>query len=580
MKGNKGIGTKLYMLIAFVLLFTVGISSFSWYIFRNFNTQNKMRLTRTSKYISIVNEARKAQVDFKIQVQDWKDTLLRGNDPEAFNKYYLKFKQDHGTVESELSKLKDNMAEMKIDTSLVDNLLSTHRELYDKYTEAIKSYDKKNINSFHIVDLMVKGIDRKPTDAMSALVKQIETKAASETQIMIKQSDEDVKNFNRNLGLILAVGILLIVLFAVIISRTYKGITLFIEQLKLLMEKAEGGDLTVKGVINKRDELGDLTERFNSFIESMSNLIYETKSTSLTVASSSSEILIATDEVSKAAISVADTITNLSEDASKQAELADESRSAIKGIVEGVNNIAESTVNIMEFADEAIETVKSGTEVLKHQTSKMTNTIVASQNVNSVIAELLSKSNEIGRVVEFINGITEQINLLSLNASIEAARAGESGKGFMVVANEVKNLAELSKESTQKIDKLIAEVQMDIEKTVSEVANTKRLIEEQETSLSVTDESFRLIQNAVFKMADKIKVVAAEARDINLNTSAAEISIGNIASLAGKSAEATEEVASATQEQTASAQQVASAMNQLAELSRKLQETVAKFKVE
>lgn len=579
MKHSKGIGVRLYALIGFTMVFILGISSFSWTMFKNFNQEHKDTIQKTTNYITMVDEARQAQVDFKIQVQDWKDTLLRGNDPASFEKYYSQFTKDNDNVQIELLKLKKDMSNRGMDTSSVEDLIDTHKQLYDKYTKAIQSYDCSNVESYHIVDTMVKGIDRKPTDDMNSLVKQVENVANSETQNIMKQSDIKTSNFNKELILVSVLGIILIIFSAVLIISTYKGITKFIEQFKVLIKQAENGDLTIKGEVYKKDELGELTERFNRFIEKIRDLIYEAKDTSVTVAESSNEIMKASDEVSKTVEEVSVTISNIAESSSKQVELTEQGTKDVNGVAQGLNLINKNTVHINKLANKAMETVISGTTILKHQGEKMNDTKKASQDVTDVIHGLSEKSNEIGKVVEFINGIAEQINLLSLNASIEASRAGEAGRGFTVVADEIKKLAELSRESTRKISDLISDVQNDIEKTVVEAKNTEVSIDEQENSLKLTDNSFKLIQKSVFEMVDKIKEVAKQTKEINENAISAEKSIKNIASIVDQNASGTEEVASATEEETASVEEVASAMNHLAEMTNSLQKSLDKFKV-
>ena len=243
-----------------------------------------------------------------------------------------------------------------------------------------------------------------------------------------------------------------------------------------------------------------------------------------------------------------------------KAELADHSNNSVKDVVEGLNHITENTLYINKLANRTIGTVTNGTANLKQQIDRMSNTQNSSQNVSDVISDLSIKSNEIGKVVEFINGITDQINLLALNASIEAARAGEAGRGFTVVAKEVENLAVLSKESTQKISMLITEVQNDIEKAVIEVTTTNISIDEQVTSLKLTDDSFNLIQKSVFEVTNKIKEVTTETKVINEKAISVEKSIKNIANIIEQNAANTEEVASATEEQTASIAEVSSSM--------------------
>ncbi|MNP23695.1 Methyl-accepting chemotaxis protein McpB [compost metagenome] len=209
----------------------------------------------------------------------------------------------------------------------------------------------------------------------------------------------------------------------------------------------------------------------------------------------------------------------------------------------------------------------------------MDNTKDSSKKVSEVIWNLSTKSNEIGEVVEFINGITEQINLLSLNAAIEAARAGEAGRGFTVVANEVKKLAELSRESTLKISKLITEIQSDIKKSVEEVSNTNQSIDKQAVALKNTDDSLKKIETSVFEVTQKIKEVTAETEAINNSTSVVEEAIGKIVALIETNASSTEEVAASTEEHTASIEEISASMNVLTDLSNNLEKTIQKFKV-
>ena len=209
----------------------------------------------------------------------------------------------------------------------------------------------------------------------------------------------------------------------------------------------------------------------------------------------------------------------------------------------------------------------------------MDSTKNSSKKVSEVIWNLSTKSNEIGEVVEFINGITEQINLLSLNAAIEAARAGEAGRGFTVVANEVKKLAELSQESTLKISKLITEIQSDIKKSVEEVSNTNQTIDKQAVALKNTDDSLKKIETSVFEVTQKIKEVTAETEAINNSTSVVEEAIGKIVALIETNASSTEEVAASTEEHTASIEEISASMNLLTDLSNNLEKTIQKFKV-
>ena len=579
MKREVGIGTKLYSLIIFVIIFIVGMCTFSWYTVSKFNNSTKERLEVSRSYTVLVDEARDAQVEFKIQVQEWKNVLLRGNSKDNFDKYYNQFIQSNNNVQDKLLKLKESMKNSSLDTTAVDTLMLNHKELFDKYSIAIKSYDINNSESYKTVDELVSGLDRQTTSDMDSLVESIESKATEAAEMMIKTSESDKNTFTKYLVILVALGLVATIVFTIIIMATYKGIKMFINQFKSLMEQAEKGDLTIKGEIHKKDELGEVTSKFNEFITSIRNLISETKEATETVALSSNEIMKTTDEISNTSQEVANTVSDLAESTSKQIEFAEQSNEKVKVVVEGLKKITTNSIYINKLTNTAIETVNSGASTLKEQIKIMDNTKDSSKRVSEVIWNLSTKSNEIGEVVEFINGITEQINLLSLNAAIEAARAGEAGRGFTVVANEVKKLAELSRESTLKISKLINEIQSDIKKSVEEVSNTNQSIDKQAVALKNTDDSLKKIETSVFEVTQKIKEVTAETEAINNSTSVVEDAIGKMVALIETNASSTEEVAASTEEHTASIEEISASMNVLTDLSNNLEKTIRKFKV-
>lgn len=455
MNNNGGIKLRLYMMVSFTIILTIGISIFSWTSFSNSNEKSHSRLHNTIDYIELVNSSRKIQVDFKEQVQEWKNTLLRGNDPASFKKYYDAFLNKHKTIQEDLLTLRKNMSSNGIDTSLVDNLLSSHKELYNKYTIAIKKYDSNNKESFKVVDTLVRGIDRAPTEDMDSLVKYIEDTAKLKTENMIIESNKEANNFKKVLIEILIFSICIIIFLTILILSTYKGIKSFISEFQRVINKAEQGDLTVEGNVYSRDELGILTSQVNKFLSEIRSLISKAKETSAVVLSSSNEILKSSEETSKASEEISATVTSISEGASEESKLAHEGNNLVKDVAISLHNITNNTLNISDLANKSMEVVNNSTKVLEYQKDKMLHSQQASQTVSEVISNLSIKSSEIGQIIGFINGITGQTNLLALNASIEAARAGEAGRGFSVVANEVKKLAELSKESTQKISNLI-----------------------------------------------------------------------------------------------------------------------------
>lgn len=579
MKSNRNIGRTLFLLVCFVIIFTIGIGTFSWISFRNENNKVNSKMYSINNYVTLTDNARIVQVDFKKQVQYWKDTLLRGNDAASFDKSYSEFLKQDEAVQTGLVKLKEAMSKQNMDTDLVDKIINSHKDLHNKYTQAIQSYDKSNVQSFKIVDGLVKGIDRDTTDNMDILVKQIEQKENSEVTNSTNELKEDNSNFQKYLITIISISICISIFFAALIFLTYNRIIKFIEQLQSLMERAENGDFTVKGQILKKDELGEVTEKFNGFIEKIKMLISNTKELSTNVYSSSGEMIKSSEEVNKASEQIADAMNNLSKSSTEQSILAEHGNTMVSNVVHGVSSITKNNIAIEELVVRAMETVDDSVKSIKHQSDTMVDTKNASRDVSNTILVLSEKSKMISQVIDVINDISEQTNLLALNASIEASRAGEAGKGFAVVAEEVRKLAEMSTQSAKEINDLIKEVQGNIETTVDKMNTAESSIDEQVSSLTLTENKFKDVKDSVLEVTMKVKEVTKEAIAINNSAKSVEESINSIVNILRDNALQTEEVSASTEEQTSHIHEISSSINEISQLSSKLQQSIEKFTI-
>ena len=198
---------------------------------------------------------------------------------------------------------------------------------------------------------------------------------------------------------------------------------------------------------------------------------------------------------------------------------------------------------------------------------------------NAVIKDLDSKSAEIGKIIEVITGIADQTNLLALNAAIEAARAGEHGKGFAVVADEVRKLAELSRQSASQISGLIEVIQKETHQVVEmmnkgtvEISEGTQLVEE-------TGRTFDQILKSIENVSSEIQEVSAISEEMSASVQQVNASIEEVTKIARDSVSSTAEIASATEEQLASMEEVASSSASLANLAENLREMVGKFKI-
>lgn len=279
------------------------------------------------------------------------------------------------------------------------------------------------------------------------------------------------------------------------------------------------GDLThqVKEIGN--DELGQVTKEFNTMSDSLRNIVYHINNTFNTCVQSSNQLTKTITKVQHISSEVEQVSSDMKRDSIHQSEHLDEASRDMANVLLSTTDISEQTNTIAAYTQKVNEIVVEGEKSLHILTDEISDTKEAINHTSHKIYQFKQNLKQIVAITDFIQGIAKQTNLLSLNASIEAARAGEAGRGFSIVADEIRELSEQSNQSVSKINNIIKSLFDDMESTATVVEDSVSHIELSNNMVMTTNESFQLVIQSVDEVNDMIQEILqkSEMQVSNIN---------------------------------------------------------------
>jgi methyl-accepting chemotaxis protein len=372
-----------------------------------------------------------------------------------------------------------------------------------------------------------------------------------QSQLMDESGKDAASNAKQAQKLIIVL-ILLAMVFAVGVSLfVVRSISGALSEGVDVANRLATGDLTASVTIRSTDEIGTLMTAMDNMVKSLRLLIGKIKYAADNMASGSEQLSASAEEISR----------GMNEQTSRSTQIA----TAAEQMSQTVVDVAKNTSNIAQISTQAFDHAKDGEGVVKRSVDEVQAIASTVAESSQVMKRLGESSGQIGDIVGVINDIADQTNLLALNAAIEAARAGEQGRGFAVVADEVRKLAERTTQATSQINSMISSIQSEVAHAGVAMNNATLRVESGVEFSRKTGDSLRNIVSSVNTLQSMVQQIASATEEMSSVSETISSDIHGIAA--------------GSKEISAGSGQIAQASSDLARLATELQSVVRQFKV-
>ncbi len=543
---NLTIRSKMLLLFVASVLLLASLGGASFLLQRTLVGEIDTSVATGKASTNMVATARSAHVNFQRQVQEWKNVLIRGNDPELYAKHSKAFRERAADVQKELATAKQQMAAQGMSTTLITTLQKDHADMLDKYLAALATFNAAIPETGKQVDVQVRGVDRATSGNFDKLIDEIVAFTGNSLDAREQASATIATQTLQGIAAGLAVA-LLVFLFGFMVARR---INRDIQGLNGVVEKLNAGDFNARAsvVTDSKDELNVLGSALNKLLDDRLQALVVANRENEQLNDSITQIMMSVAELAQRNLNVkvpvnedvtgavsdainmmtsstakalrevnsisaqvtdssgrvsrrADAVQHLADEASNQANAAS---AELSMTASALKQIGEQAQSAGQDAERALSKTGDALAVVRETVAGISISRDQIRETEKRVKRLAERSQEISSAVNIIGKIAERTSVLALNASMQAVAAGEAGRGFAAVADEVKRLAENAREATQQITGLVNAIQTDttetlqaMNSTITQVVDMTKLADRAGVQMTETREATEALANSV-----------------------------------------------------------------------------------
>ncbi|MGA3676834.1 methyl-accepting chemotaxis protein [Lysinibacillus agricola] len=554
---------KARILSAFLLLIVL-VVCFNTYTYISNSKMEKQAEDLVKEDLIVLMASKNLAMSMSVRLSAALSYVASGNEKyiETFNEY-RKIAEESNSI---MEKYDKNPEREKLVETAREWSNRVNTEVFDVYKKGDEELALKNLTAMN--DLV--------TEVRSGYENLANTRSAEITKVGENVVSTSLNN--KTIGLIVSIvltiaGILIAIITA---SKISKPITIVS---KRMSELANGNLQHELLPITNQDEIGQLMLSANEMNEKLKQTISSIHTVSETVAASSEELAQSSNEVQSGTEQITVTMQELASGTETQASTAGDLAETMVSFQHSIHETTQEGIELKEHSDHVQNLTTTGKELMVQSTQQMA-------AINEIVLDSVKKveglnvqSAEISKLVSVIDDISNQTNLLALNAAIEAARAGEHGKGFAVVADEVRKLAEQVQFSVTDISTIVNRIQGETGNVTTALQSGYEEVKRGTSQLNQTNETFEQISVAVEDMILNINTISGNLNKVAHNSKSINAAIDEMASISQESAAGVEQTTATVEETAATMDEISKSANQLAEMAEELNSQLQQFKI-